>query len=56
MKIIEHENLRGHMGCIRYKSMVLGECCPICVNYTIKHYSTMFSSINLVDCQKLFNL
>ena len=45
MRIIEHEILRGHMDCIfkiRHKSMVLGECCPICVNYTIKHYSTMF--------------
>ena len=45
MRIIEHEILRGHMGCIfkiRHKSIMLGECCPICVNYTIKHYSTMF--------------
>ena len=45
MRIIEYEILRGHMGCIfkiRHKGMVLGECCSICVNYTIKHYSTMF--------------
>ena len=42
MEIIEHENLKGHMCCIKYASMVLGECCPICVNYTIEHYSMMF--------------
>ena len=45
MRIIEDEILKGHIGCIfkiRHTNMVLGECCPICVNYTIKHYSTMF--------------
>ena len=45
-KIIEDEILRGHMGCIfkiRHKSMVLSECCRICVNYTIKHYFTLFN-------------
>ena len=40
--IIEYENLRGHMGCLKNQSLLLSECCPICVNYTVKHYSTMF--------------
>ena len=45
MEIIENEILKSYMGCIfkiRHKDMVLSECCPICVNYTIKHYTTMF--------------
>ena len=45
MEIIEYENLRGHMSCFRHKSMLLGNCCPICVNYTIEHYTTMFFTI-----------
>ena len=42
MNIIEDENLRGYMGCIRYKTMLLDDCCPMCVNYIIKYYSAMF--------------
>ena len=42
MEIIEYENLKGHMGCFKYKSMVLGEPCPMCVNYIIEYYSIMF--------------
>ena len=43
MKIIEDENLRGHMSCIKNASMVFGgDCCTICVNYIIKHYGAMF--------------
>ena len=44
-KIIEDEILRGHIGCIfknRHESMALSNCCRLCVNYIIKHYSTMF--------------
>lgn len=45
MKIIKDEILRGNMNCIfknRHESMVLSKCCRLCVDYTIKHYSTMF--------------
>ena len=42
MRIIEYENLRGQMGCLRNQSILLSECCPICVYYTVKHYSMMF--------------
>ena len=43
MEIIEHENLKGHIGCFKYVNMVLeGDCCLGCVNYIIEHYSTMF--------------
>ena len=38
MEIIEYENLKGHMGCFKYKSMVLGESCSTCVNYIIEHW------------------
>ena len=41
MEIIEYENLQGRMGCFRLKSMLLGDCCKMCINEIIEHYSTM---------------
>ena len=41
IEIIEHENLKGHMGCFRHKSMLLSDCCRICVKYIIENYSMM---------------
>ena len=41
IEIIEYENLKGHMGCFRPKSMLLGDCCQMCVKYIIEHYSMM---------------
>ena len=43
LDIIEHENLKGHMGCFKFGNMLLqDDCCPRCVNYILEHYSTMF--------------
>ena len=41
MEIIDYENLKGHMGCFRLKSMLLGDCCQTCVYYIIEHYSML---------------
>ena len=41
MEIIEYENLKGRMGCFRLKSMLLGDCCQMCINDIIEHYSMM---------------
>ena len=45
IRIIELEMQSGHMGCIfkfRQGSMVLGQSCTACVNYSVRHYSSMF--------------
>ena len=43
-KYFYHQNLLYHfcISCFRPKSMLLSDCCPICVNYIIEHYSVMF--------------
>ena len=41
MEIIEHENLKGQMGCFKLKNMLLGDHCQMCIKYLIENYSDM---------------
>ena len=43
LDVIEHENLNGHLGCLKSHEMLLkNDCCLGCINYIIEHYSTLF--------------
>ena len=43
LDVIQHENLNGHLGCLKsHETMLRDDCCRACVNYIIDHYSTIF--------------